>query len=120
VNEAEIEEVLHGAGVSILYPELVPFPEQLRLLSERRVILGTTGSALHTTAFLDRPPERVLAVSPEPLVNSNFRILDRLTGTDTAYFHAECASAPADGGTFALAFAFSRPVEVAKALLDLI
>ena len=116
-NDGEIEGVLHAAGFNILYPELVPFAEQLGHFAARKVIVGTVGSALHSVIF-GRPPTRLLAISPDPQVNANFRLIDQLSGARTEYLLAEAGCTPlGPGGAFGSSYRFERPREVAAEIL---
>lgn len=46
-NEAEIETVAEGLGLTLLRPETIPWEEQARIFSRARVVAGEFGSGLH-------------------------------------------------------------------------
>ncbi|MGY2048792.1 glycosyltransferase family 61 protein [Methylobacterium sp. JK268] len=84
-NEAGIVEELDRRGVEIVAPETLPFVEQVRLLSTRRIVLGSTGSAFHTTVFAC-PGRRVLGLNWTWKLHANFALLDAVTGTAGRYY----------------------------------
>jgi hypothetical protein len=99
-NEDDLVAELDRRGVEIAYPERLSFGEQVRLLSRRRLILGSTGSAFHTTIFA-APGRRVLGLNWMPAVNSNFALIDRLAGNTARYYHLDGTRyAPAEGFEF--------------------
>ena len=118
VNEAEIESVLAAEGVEIVHPETLPFPEQLALFATRRTILGTAGSAFHTS-LLVRPAGRSIVLSPRPSINSNYWLFDRLGGTRTSYWFAEGTELVEDD-RFLRGFHVPDPEGAARGLLALI
>lgn len=84
-NESEIEAVLSAAGVEIVYPETLSFAQQICLMSERNHILGSAGSFLHTSIFC--PPRRITCLNVTDVVNSNYTIIDALTGNEATYYY---------------------------------
>lgn len=85
VNEDEIISVMERNGVDVAFPEQMTFAEQVRSMAERRTILGTAGSFLHTSIFC--PPRRIVALNPTGHVISNFNLIDALNGNRAAYLH---------------------------------
>nr|USU32999.1 glycosyltransferase family 61 protein [Methylobacterium sp. OTU13CASTA1] len=85
-NEAALEAALARRGVDIVYPERLGLPDLVRLFSERRVVMGTTGSAFHTAAFA-APGRRILGLNWAPHLNANFPLLDALNHTRGRYYH---------------------------------
>jgi hypothetical protein len=85
-NEHEIEEHLSSRGVEIVYPETLPLIDQIKLMSERRYILGTAGSFLHASVFC--PPRKIRAISMKRTINANFRLIDGICGADSKYFYS--------------------------------
>ncbi|MEH3146506.1 MAG: glycosyltransferase family 61 protein [Methylobacterium frigidaeris] len=99
-NEDDLVGELDRRGVEIAYPERLAFGEQVRLLSRRRLILGSTGSAFHTTIFA-APGRRLIGLNWMPAVNANFGLVDRLAGNAARYYHlAGTRYAPAEGFEF--------------------
>ncbi|WP_018262899.1 glycosyltransferase family 61 protein [Methylobacterium sp. WSM2598] len=84
-NEEAIVEELDRRGVEIVAPETLPFVEQVRLVSTRRVVMGSTGSAFHTTIFA-APGRRVLGLNWTWKLHANFALLDAVTGTAGRYY----------------------------------
>jgi capsular polysaccharide biosynthesis protein len=89
-NEGEVEGVLEKFGVEIAYPEQMTFQEQVRLFASRSVICGTAGSAFHTSIFAPNRGRRVL-IHPAPVINSNFRLFDALSGDEAVHVHVPAA-----------------------------
>ncbi|HYZ62479.1 MAG TPA: glycosyltransferase family 61 protein [Acetobacteraceae bacterium] len=87
-NEDALEAVLAGMGVEILYPETRPVGEMAALFASRPVIAGTVASAFHAALFCPRPAPMVV-LSPSPMVNPSFPMLDQAAGHDARYFHIE-------------------------------
>lgn len=52
VNEAETEDILKSLGFVVVYPETLPFVEQVSIAAGAKVIAGIDGSALHLCAFM--------------------------------------------------------------------
>lgn len=86
VNEAELEHELARRGVEIVSPEASSFADQVRLISRRRIVMGSAGSAFHTTAFA-APGRRVVGLNWQLALNANFALVDRVSGTDARYYH---------------------------------
>lgn len=96
-NEPELEVALVRRGVDIVYPETLALPALVRLFSERRVVMGTAGSAFHTAAFA-APHRRILGLNWAPHLNANFPLLDGLNGTQGRYYHPVGAETGPDEG----------------------
>ncbi|SFL29560.1 glycosyltransferase family 61 protein [Methylorubrum salsuginis] len=115
VNEEEIADELERCGVDIVHPETLDLPAQVRLLSSRRVILGTVGSAFHTTVFA-APGRRLVGLNWQPALNANFALLDGLNRSQARYFHAPGTLYP-DRGAFEVAWAVPDPRGIAREML---
>ncbi|ESQ88908.1 hypothetical protein ABAC460_14095 [Asticcacaulis sp. AC460] len=87
-NEAEFETVMAGLGVDIVYPETLSLAEQIRLLNSRSLVFGTAGSFLHNTIFCESDA-RFVILNPSLQINTNFTIIDKLTGSDVTYYYPE-------------------------------
>lgn len=117
-NEAELEAVLERNGVEIVYPETVAFPEQVRLFAGRSTILGTAGSAFHTSIFAP-PAGRQIQLCQENTINSNMRMFDALNGNHVLHYH-QPGSEMRDGTAFMREAWLPDPVAAAEDLLRLI
>jgi hypothetical protein len=53
-NEASIERQFAKYGFRIMYPEEVPFSEQIQFYRNAEAIAGLSGSALHNSVFMQR------------------------------------------------------------------
>lgn len=52
LNERFIEHFMRDRGLEIVYPERLPFQEQLRLFQDADLVIGFSGSALHNCVFM--------------------------------------------------------------------
>jgi hypothetical protein len=111
-NEPELEVALARRGVDVVYPETLALPALVRLFSERRVVMGTAGSAFHTASFA-APGRRILGLNWAPHLNANFPLLDGLNGTRGRYYHPVGTETGPDEG-----FHFSWSVPDADALAE--
>ena len=62
LNEAEVEEMLTGLGFTVVHPETLSFPEQMRLFRAAEVIVAEYGSVLHNALFA-RAGTRIVAIN---------------------------------------------------------
>ena len=77
-NEESFCAFLERQGVEIISPELLSFRDQIQLWCNRPSISGVSGSMMHTSIFI--PHRSYVALNPEPWINSNQAILDKLNG----------------------------------------
>ncbi|PZR32930.1 DUF563 domain-containing protein [Caulobacter segnis] len=61
-NEAEIEAIAEGLGLTLLRPETLSWEEQARIFSRARVVAGEFGSGLHNT-LLSPPGCQVVSLN---------------------------------------------------------
>lgn len=115
-NEEAVTDVLAANGVRIVYPELLSFPEQVRLFARHRVVLGANGSAFHTLLFA--PPGRQLIVIADRLkLSATYRLIDLITGTQAHYYYPAGTDSHLGDG-FTVNFVLREPATVAAELLD--
>lgn len=114
-NEAAVTEVLAREGVRIVHPELLSFPEQVRLFARHRVILGANGSAFHTLLFAP-PGRRVIALADRLKLSATYRLIDLITGTQAHYYYPVGTTSHVGDG-FTVNFCFREPETVAAELL---
>jgi len=117
VNEPLLEAALAAGGVEIVYPELMSLADKIALFCERPVLLGMASSAFHHSLFAPALSARLLLLNPKQSINSNFVLIDRLTGADSRYLHLVGSRRLEDGGAFHRAFELDDPARIAKALL---
>ena len=101
VNEGELETALQARGFEIIHPERLDVRSQIQVFAEREVVVGPTGSAFHTSAFVTEP-RRLVCLNTNPTVNSNFPLLDKLAGHHGTYHYPKDGMqvAGADGPEF--------------------
>jgi capsular polysaccharide biosynthesis protein len=87
-NEDSLEAVLRPLGVEVVYPEARSIADRIRLFAGRPVIAGTVASAFYVSLFCERPAPMVL-LSPSPIVNPSFGMLDEVAGQSARYFYVE-------------------------------
>ena len=114
-NEDALCAALARRGVDIAFPETLGLPALVRLLSERRIVLVTTGSAFHTAAFA-APGRRIVGLNWAPHLNANFPLLDGLNGTRGRYYHPAGSEAGPDDG-FHFGWSVPDPEGVAEELV---
>ena len=119
-NEPELEAALVAGGVEVLHPERMSLADKIALFCERPVLLGMAGSAFHHSLFAPELAARLLLLNPKRSINSNFVLVDQLTGADSRYLHVVHARRLEDGGAFQSAFELEQPVRLGAALLALI
>ncbi|TNC09409.1 glycosyltransferase family 61 protein [Methylobacterium terricola] len=116
-NELEIEENLASRGVEIVYPETLPIVDQVKLMSERRFILGTAGSFLHASVFC--PPRHMNILSMKRSVNANYHLIDRICESRTKYLYSpEAHTSPVPRKNFGEVIYMPNAPLVAKHLYD--
>ena len=116
INEDALAAELDRHGVEIVHPERLDFGAQVRLLSRRRIVLGTVGSAFHTSVFA-APRRRLVGLNWQPALNANFPLLDGLNGTRARYYHAT-GTRYRDPGAFEVTWEVPDPRGLARALLE--
>jgi capsular polysaccharide biosynthesis protein len=70
VNEDEIEKLFISFGFAVIYPEQIPFEEQVLMCSKADVMAGFEGSAMHNSVFMK---EGSLVITIESLRGTNTR-----------------------------------------------
>lgn len=85
-NEVIVEKLFRQAGFSVIYPEVLPFKDQLALYANARVVAGPSGSALHNSLFM-RPDAKLIELG-DPRYGGERAptqiVCDRLSGVETA------------------------------------
>lgn len=85
-NEILVEKLFRQAGFTVIYPEEVPFEDQLALYANARVVAGPSGSALHNSLFM-RPGAKLIELG-DPRYRGNRAptqmLCDLVSGVETA------------------------------------
>lgn len=115
VNEDEIEPILRKAGIKVVYPETLSLAEQIALMSSHDRLLGTAGSFLHTSIFC--PPRTITCLNVTRQINSNFLIIDRLSGNCSRYLYPPALQVLEQRKEFLTARYLPRATDVAEELL---
>ena len=117
VNELEVEAILRAAGVRIIFPELLSFKDQITLMSNHERIIGTSGSFLHTSIFC--PPRAITCLNVTSQINTNYSIIDALTGNEAAYYYPPAIEILPKHENFLTARYLPNAVAIAEELLSL-
>jgi capsular polysaccharide biosynthesis protein len=117
-DEQILERCFAASGFDIVHPQDLCFADQIRLFARAPTITGTAGSGLHTSLFLDRP-SRIVALAVANLINSNFRLIDRLKGSEALYLwpKTEAQGREADDG-FQSVWTIEDITEVAREMAE--
>jgi len=81
IGEDTVEKMFSNAGFKIVSPEKLSLIEQIKLIVEAEEIAGIVGSALHTLVFAQK--KKVIYLSPDWVINSNYSIIDQAIGIDS-------------------------------------
>ena len=75
--ESLLERTFKENGYHIIHPEKCSFREQLRSLKGAKVVVGLSGSALHTLMFLDQVPSALVEIQRRGIANGTQNIINR-------------------------------------------
>lgn len=112
VNEAEFEAELSRLGMDIVYPETLPFAEQIALFFQSSCVAATVGTALHTSIFA--PPVSIVGLNYGAEVWSNQLLIDKLNGNRATYLHAGDHMSRQEASGFHNGFVLDDPAKAAE------
>ncbi|WP_316897970.1 glycosyltransferase family 61 protein [Pseudodesulfovibrio indicus] len=75
-NAAAVERVFSDMGFTVIQPEKLPFPEQIALFANAKVIAGEDGSALHNALWCKPESTMVCLSSPRRLNRLHFCVAE--------------------------------------------
>jgi len=75
-------------GIDIIFPERLTMMEQISIFKSKRLIIGTTSSAFHTSLFSESNPELV-CLCLRPFLSSNFIMIDELNNNVSTYITSD-------------------------------
>lgn len=87
VQEVEIEDRLRREGFAIVAPERVAFADQVRLFNRAKWIVGTIGSAFHTSLFAGPDPDRTLFTLCWEKINPRYLMIDEIKRQNSIYLN---------------------------------
>lgn len=120
VNEEALVSVLADAGVEVVFPEQLSLQQQVRLMADRRTIVGQGGSAFHTAAFVGEP-RKCLMLQNGPTLLSNQPLIDRVCGHEALYLYSPGGMEPLPAtAEFGLNFRLTDPRRTAEAILRIL
>lgn len=120
VNEIDLVSELERRGVEIVHPQELSLTEQVILFATRPCIMGSSSSAFHTS-ILSRPHSKLVCLSLQPQINSNFGLIDAANNNNVKYFHpdVEKANLEGEGGNrFNAGYYLLDPKKVSDVLLE--
>lgn len=112
INEVDLEHELERRGFDVIYPETLSLSEQVSLFARRLFVVGTAGSALHTS-LMSSPGRRILALNIHEHLHANYAMFDRLGGNEAFYYFVPGSIQSAHPG-FSIGWTLERPDIVAS------
>ena len=88
LNEDKLEENLKSLGATIVYPEKLSFPEQVRLINKHDTLIGVEGSALHSIIFDISTRKNLVCFTESTNINQNCLMLDAINNVQSTYIAA--------------------------------
>ena len=85
VNEGDLEDFLMRKGIQVEHPQFLTLREQVGLVNEHEIIIGLSGSALHTILFARMPKKLIHLCSSA--INTTFALLDSACNNDAVYLN---------------------------------
>lgn len=117
-NEAEITAILRRHGIDIVFPEMLPLEEQIRLWASDPIVMGFSGSAMHTSVFFPRRTMLIIAHGPDMWVNQV--LIDRANHNQSRYLYDEAGCEPIGPGRgFNMNVRIRDPAAFATSLLNI-
>ena len=86
-NEDALTASLRSLGVEVVFPEQLSFRAQVALWAETAVMMGFSGSAMHTSGFLPSRTMMILAHGSEMWVNQV--LIDQANRNVVSYLYAD-------------------------------
>ena len=119
LNEIDLIDILEREGIDIIHPEQSSLPEQIADLHDRTVVVGLTGSAMHTSIFT--PGRSIIGICYTNSILSNYHLLDKANGNDAHYYHPhEDIDREAATAEFQLNYRLKDPRKTAGELLRIV
>lgn len=85
-GEEQIEALLERAGYRIVHPQELSIPDQIAVFNRAQVIVGCSGSAMHTSLFHLGGPLKIVTLCG-PRFNRRFSLVDRIKSYQATYVH---------------------------------
>ena len=118
LNGPELESRFEAAGFTVVYPEDLPLPEQVRLFSSASVVAGYGGSGMINMVYSSGPATRIVVAARSYWPTNEYH-LAAMFGGDLRYFWCDpVADGPQDGMHADFTFDFDRDGPALDALLQ--
>ena len=116
-NEAALTKILSKNGIDIAFPEEMSFVNQIQLWANNPIVIGFSGSALHTSVFFPRRTAITIAHGPEMWANQV--LIDTVNENRAKYLYDDTGLIPVGAGEgFAMCYEIKQPQEMAESLID--
>jgi hypothetical protein len=88
-NEIELEEILIKKGVNVQHLQFLPLEEQIYLINRHQIILGPSGSALHTLIFSLKNGKYFVSLTRDHPIGGNVTqmLIDLLKRNQSSYIN---------------------------------
>jgi len=86
-NELVLESHMRNLDFEIVYPEKLSVYEQIALFRNNNIVVGTVGSAFHTSIFTPAP--RGVAFNMKSAVDANFLMMDGINEASIDYVQSD-------------------------------
>lgn len=95
-NIREVEEFFDSNGFAVVFPEDLPFAEQVSMFRQAEVIAGFSGSALFNAVFCDKPV-RMIVIGPTTYMARNEYMICAVLGGELDYVWSQPNALEAKG-----------------------
>ncbi|MCM1294077.1 MAG: glycosyltransferase family 61 protein [Muribaculaceae bacterium] len=97
-GENQIERIFAKNGFKIIYPETLPLPKQIAIMSHCKTLAGCAGTALHLALFMPRGGHVIQIKRNSRLKDSadNQNMINQTVGLDFTYISGSIEDTPTD------------------------
>ncbi len=97
-GENQIERIFAQNGFQVIYPETLPLPQQIAIMSHCRTLAGCAGTALHLALFMPRGGHVIQIKRNGRLKDSadNQNMINQTIGLDFTYIDGSIEESPTD------------------------
>ncbi|AMB47139.1 glycosyltransferase 61 family protein [Methylobacterium sp. AMS5] len=118
-GEAFIDLKMKQAGFEIVYPEMLTVAEQVAIFRTAELIVGLAGSAFHTLTLAPQTQAKRVIFTFEGFLNSNFLLIDRVSGGNAEYYTLKDEVSRTDTGLFTMNYAVRNANRLADQIIAL-
>lgn len=118
-GEAFIDLKMKQAGFEIVYPEAMTVAEQITMFRTAELIVGIAGSAFHTLALVPGTQAKRVIFTLEEFLNSNFLLIDRVSGGSAEYYTLKADVSRSETGIFTMNYTSRNVNRLAEKIIAL-